>query len=108
MINTSFLLTYWTSRGRQYCFGGWGPTGDPVACFERGSWMNCLHGCMLCLSLLNDPRRTQLAVEDDGLLHELLHLASGVEICTFNTMDELRALVVQLVQDFEAIRRAGL
>ncbi len=76
-------------------FDGWG-SYSPTQCFDRGEWLDCLHGCMLALTIINDPGLTQIEISDDGVLHELLHLALGIDICTNNTMSELRTQVAEL------------
>lgn len=95
------MTEYLTSRGRLYSFSGWPPYEEPLQCFDDSDWLRCLHGCMLALALLADAERTQLAIEDDGLAHELLHLATGVGLCTHNTYAGLRAEVERLQADLD-------
>lgn len=65
-------------------------------CFDRQDWLGCAHGCMLALILVGDEHQSHLAVSDDGVIHELLHLHVGADLCTCNTLDELRTIVVEL------------
>lgn len=83
------LGDYKTTKGRAYSFMGWPPGESPVELFDAKRWLECLHACMFAAS-------RKVTLEDDGLLHELVHLALGVEICTHNTMGDLRAEIVAL------------
>ena len=74
---------YRTTAGRAFHFDGWPPGESPIELFDAGKWLECLHACMFAAS-----RRELL--EDDHLLHELVHLALGIDICTHNTMAGLR------------------
>ena len=100
-------LDYRTTRGVLFSYAGWGSLGGPLACFDRGQWLLCLHACMLCLSLLNESHQTQIAIEDDGLLHELVHLASDIDICTHTSIPELRQAVADLQLRFELALTGG-
>lgn len=80
--------TYRTSRGRLFSFTGWTPGETPLELFDRGEWLQCLHACMFASS--------RSAIEDDGVLHELVHLALGIEICTHNSMAMLRSDVAAI------------
>lgn len=80
---------YHTSRGRLFTFVGWPDGGTPLELFDAGRWLECLHACMFSASRLQD-------LEDDGVLHELVHLALGVEICTHTSMTALRGQVEAL------------
>lgn len=79
---------YRTSRGRSFSFSGWAPGETPLDHFDRGEWLKCLHGCMFAASRVH--------IEDDGVLHELVHLALGVDICTHNSLDDLRVEVAAI------------
>jgi len=89
-------LEYATSRGGRYSFSGWEPGLSPSECFDEAKYLECLHGCILCLSLLNEPFRTQKSVEDDGLIHELVHLSQGIDISHRQDMLGLRKEVANL------------
>jgi hypothetical protein len=80
---------YRTTAGRSFAFSGWPPGESPLELFDAGKWLECLHACMFAAS-----RRELL--EDDQLLHELVHLALGIDICTHNTMAGLREECVRL------------
>lgn len=56
-----------------YEFGGWKSGETPVERFDIQDWPACLHGCVLALTIINDPVRTQREIEDDGIIHELIH-----------------------------------
>ncbi|NYT38920.1 hypothetical protein ERD78_18625 [Allopusillimonas soli] len=73
-------MQYVTESGHTYHFDGWPPGQSPYECWARCDYLGCLHGAMLCYHLIGDG--AQEAVADDGLLHELVHLASGMDICT--------------------------
>lgn len=92
------MTDYRTSSGANYSFSGWNESESPLECWDRQDWLKCLHGCMLCLSLLNDHEATQRAIEDDGLLHELVHLESDINICLHGDMDNIR-LQIEFLQD---------
>lgn len=87
------MAEYLTSSGHQYSFTNWGNGEQPSECFDRQDWLGCLHGCMFCAQFNSS---SNLLLEDDGLLHELLHLAMGLEISTHNSLQELRIAVVKL------------
>ena len=95
-------MEYKTSKGTTFSFSGWDKGKDPLSMFDRGKYLACLHGLMVYYNLLADPELLQLSVEDDGLMHEVLHLASGVEISTHNTMEGLRkeiSVITRVVDD---------
>ena len=41
------------------------------------------------------------SVEDDGLLHELIHLALGIDICMHHAIDDLRRELILMMNEFE-------
>jgi len=84
---------YRTTHGRSFEFSGWLEGDSPLDHFDTGNWLQCAHGICLALSRQHDPNCAALAVEDDGLLHELIHLALGVDICTHTSMTALREQV---------------
>lgn len=90
------MTDYRTSSGVSYSFSGWDAGESPLECWDKQDWLKCLHGCMLCLSLLRNVITIRWAIEDDGLLHELVHLALDVEISAHGTMGELRMQVEHL------------
>lgn len=79
---------YRTSRGREYSFYRWDPGESPTELFDAGRWLECLHACMVVASK-ND-------LEDDAILHELVHLALGIPICQHGDMEGLRARAQEL------------
>ncbi|WP_340700849.1 hypothetical protein [Burkholderia cenocepacia] len=93
-----------TSRGRAYVLSDWPAGGRPTDHFDQGRWADCLHACLFAASL----RRNPSDIEDDGPVHELVHLVCGIPICTHNTMENLRHQVRELelfVTDF--VSRTG-
>lgn len=94
-------MTYLSPKGTKYSFSGWESGSTPVERFDLGDYIGCLHGCLLMLTLLGNEHRTQVAISDDGIVHELVHLAGGVEISTHNDLTTLRAEVVELEDDFK-------
>lgn len=89
-------MIYQTPSGNIFSFNTWVDAHKPSSTFDRKDYLGCLHGCMLAFTILDDADFTQLAVVDDGLLHELLHLAMGIDICTHTTMNDLRTLIIDL------------
>lgn len=87
------LGEYQTSSGARFSFSGWAAGESPLECFDRRDWLDCLHGCMFCAGFHPDPR---VLLEDDGVLHELVHLAGGVDICTHSNLAALRNSVLAL------------
>src|ERR1700735_5615638 len=69
--------TYYTDQntnGTPYMLSKWKEGEYPVQTYDAKDWIGCLHGCALALTMLQDPQRTQNAIEDDGILHELIHI----------------------------------
>lgn len=71
-----------------YPFSGWHET--PLELFDAGRWPECLHATIQAFNVRRDAIATQAAVEDTGALHELAHLACGIEICTHHSLLWLR------------------
>lgn len=94
-------IAYRTHSGTKFQFDGWPPGESPVECWDAQKWVPCLHGCMLALYLLDDADLTMREIADDGVLHELVHLAQGVDICTHGSMDALRERVVAIQGDMD-------
>jgi hypothetical protein len=90
---------YRTSAGHAFEFSGWSLGESPLDHFDAGRWLECAHGVCLALSRHHDVNCAALAVEDDGLLHELIHLALGIDICTHTNTTELRGKVAALQND---------
>ena len=88
-------MEYLSPNGVRFDFSGW-ILDSPIQCFDRQDWVGCLHGCMLALTILNQPELTQREIADDGLLHELLHLSGGVDVCTHTTLQELRTQIAEI------------
>jgi hypothetical protein len=61
------------NRTGLYGFDGWNPGDEPSQTFMKGDYIACLHGCMFGLLILADKNRSHQAIEDDGILHELVH-----------------------------------
>lgn len=91
---------YKTTKGRTYSFTGWGEGGSPLERFDKREWVPCLHACMLAASFLpGDDAR--LLLEDDQLLHELVHLIQGIEICSHSSEKFLRKSIIKLQKRVE-------
>lgn len=79
---------YRTSRGRLFALPSFEKGEYPLDLFDRGEWLKCLHACMAVAQFMDTDTRS--FIEDDGILHELVHLSLGVNVCTHNSMDDLR------------------
>lgn len=91
--------------GNTYVFRGWKPGEHPTETFDKQDWVGCLHGCSLALILLQDPTRTQAAIEDDGIIHELIHIMHfGWE--TFTRWDETKG--GELRQQIEKLQQNAI
>lgn len=99
-------MNYKSPKGVPFSFDGWQTDETPFNCFCRKDYLGCLHGCLLALTLLGNEHRTQVAISDDGLVHELVHLAGGVEISTHTDLDTLRSEVLDLQNDL--LRRGAI
>lgn len=78
---------YRTSRGHLFGFSDWPEGESPLELFDKREWLKCLHSTMFVLSR---SKIEQIDIEDDGILHELIHLSLGVDICTHQTLSDLR------------------
>lgn len=76
--------------GGRFNFHGWENGDTPLSRFDHCDWVNCAHGVCLMLYLLDSKSRAYSSLADDGILHELIHLATGIDICTHHTLVELR------------------
>lgn len=75
----------------------------PTDLFDAGNYEACLHSVVLGLSLIGDAQRTQTEIEDDGIIHELIHLLHigrqmGITVDWLN-MAQLRNEIHQLQVD---------
>lgn len=89
------------NTGAQFSFTQWQEGESPIERFDRGEWLQCLHGLLLILSILDWKRTTMKGIADDGVLHELVHLALGIDICTHHTLHSLRLQVVEIQTVFD-------
>lgn len=96
-------MQYKTTQGRTYDFSGWEPRESPLELFDKKEWLKCLHACMLAVYLAHRCNEDLLGfralsvgtvLEDDSLLHELCHLALGIDISTHNSLEDLRDKVI--------------
>lgn len=74
-------MDYLTSSGRRYSYSPGGPTA--VQLFEQGKYAECLHLLMFYFQFA-PADLARGALEDDGVLHELLHLVTGIETAIGN------------------------
>lgn len=90
-------------NGNIYMMKKWKVGERPVETFDKKDWIGCAHGCVLGLLLLQDPARTQRAVEDDGIIHELIHIMhfpnSHEELGKYPSIQTLRDDIYQLQED---------
>lgn len=100
------MTDYRGSKGGAYNTTYSGPT--PVELFDAGRVAECLHACAFMLFALKDAGRAWGALDDEGLMHELVHLVVGIDISTHNRHDNIRAEVSELWDDFcAATQRAA-
>lgn len=86
-------ILYTNSSGTcRYKFSGWQPGDKPSETFKRGDYVGCLHGITFALLLLTDPYLSHEAIEDDGILHEVIHVMHLGP----NNVDEMDRLAQQL------------
>lgn len=71
-----------------YDFDGWRET--PLELFDQHRWADCLHATLQAYNQRGDAQATQAAIEDTGIIHELAHLACGIDINTHATLADLR------------------
>jgi hypothetical protein len=90
-------------NGSIYMLAKWKPGEKPVETFDKEDWAGCLHGCALALTVLQDPTRTQAAIEDDGILHELIHIIhfphARYELGNYPSIRGLRDEIYKLQED---------
>jgi hypothetical protein len=67
-----------------------------LAYFDNRDYINCLHGCMLLISLYVPSEIKYLYLEDGGLLHELMHLSLSTDIRTQDSLTTLRQHIKDL------------
>jgi hypothetical protein len=101
-------VIYTSPKGVQFTFDGWAPGEAPLECFDRGDYIACAHGCMLSLIVEGNVYESFLAIQDDGIIHELIHLHDKIDICTCNTLPDIRAMVacLQIYVEEEVKRNA--
>jgi hypothetical protein len=71
-------------QGSPLSFSGYRSGETPLELFDAGRWLECLHGCMIGITVTHEH------IEDDGVLHELVHLALGIPICHQSSMGYIR------------------
>lgn len=85
---------YLTTAGHRFCDFYDGPS--PLELFDAGRWAECAHACVFMIYRTGDAALALRCLEDDCVIHELLHLACGVPVCTHNGMDGVRAQVAAI------------
>lgn len=79
---------------RNFSFDGW-PAGEtPLEFFDKKRWLECLHACICAVS-----RQTLM---DTGVLHELCHLALGLETDQHSNRPRLRERVATIQQEISS------
>lgn len=73
---------------------------SPTQQFDAHNYKNCLHLCMHALALIGDGERALKALDDGGVLHELLHLSQSIGIDLANTIEGVRNEVKQIEEDY--------
>jgi hypothetical protein len=91
---------YRTSKGGLYCFSGFDTPLEVL--FTEKRYLECAHAVCIAVALIKDKDLTQLVVEDDGLLHELIHLASGIEVGLGNSDKQMLHEIAQITQRLSA------
>lgn len=97
------MPNYRGSKGGAYNTTYSGAT--PVELFDAGRYGECLHACAFILHTLRDPARVWHALDDEAVLHELIHLVVGIDISTHNTIKNIRNEVEKLWDDFNSLVR---
>lgn len=100
-VNENQPGTYRTRCGAVFTAQYRGPS--PMDLFDLGDYIACAHACAFLIGRLRDPERALMALEDDGLLHELLHLASGIPVCTFHAPADIRVQVEWLWRTYHRL-----
>lgn len=85
--------------GLDWGFRGFYPGESPLELFDAGNWLACMHAVMVGVYVVNDVGRAWRVMSDDGALHELLHLACGIQICTHSSMAEIRMQIAEIEAD---------
>ncbi len=87
------ILSQPRTAARNYEFGYWDEGKTPVELFDKKNWLECLHACMCAASRTVTPKDV---LADEGVLHELCHLALGIAIALENSLESLRKQVLDL------------
>lgn len=98
-------MIYKSLSGHSFIFDRWPDNFSPLDCFDKKDYLNCLHGIMLGLTLINNERVSHQSLSDEGVIHELLHLALSIDICTENTRDSLRLEIKEIQENIMEIVR---
>lgn len=78
------------------------PDKTLVELFDSGKYLSCLHQAMAVTYLTVAPHKVTAMIADDGVLHELVHLASDINVCTHSSKDWVRDELVKL--DAESVK----
>lgn len=89
------MSEYQTPTGAVYGEDYFGPL--PLELFDAGSYLECAHACTFLLYRAGNAQAALNALCDDAYLHELLHLALGLTICTHGSMERLREEIASLM-----------
>lgn len=94
-------MQYRTSKNTLYDFSGWNVGETPSLLFSNKKYLECLHCCFLMVNFVASFEELKQYVQDDGLLHELLHLGTGIPISTHNLLSDLEKQVKTLEERFD-------
>jgi hypothetical protein len=97
-------MDYATGRGVNFSFTGFAPGSDPLTQFNAYKYEECLHSCMVLVYLFTPKEHQYQYLADDGLLHELIHLINGIDICTHNSPDNIRQQIKDLMCAYEEFK----
>ena len=70
---------------------------QPSDYFDKKDYIRCIHTIIFYLSILNDEIVSRASISDIGILHEVVHLADGVELHHDTSILDLR----KRIKEFE-------
>lgn len=94
---------YTTTKGNAFSFIGFNEGESISEFFMRGEYLKAAHAASFVLGTFCHPEACKMALEDDGIVHELIHLALGIDQCTHTLMGDLMIECMRL--DAEATKQ---